>query len=173
MYESNEAAQIKTVKGWVSSTGRFWGKDENMARYEGSTHKLCDCGGVMKKGYTKCEACQARAHLGAYFKMPEVPFDKAGFPVYDDVSEEYFFDEDSIEEYLEEHDKKPEDLKLYICDANNPSEIDTEFWDDILPEDGDIPSAVQIALDALNKTLRESKPWSWSPGNKRTTYQPI
>ena len=37
--ESPEAASIQTVTGWVSSNGRYWGNDEHMARYDGSTHR--------------------------------------------------------------------------------------------------------------------------------------
>ena len=41
MYDSPEAASIKTITGWVSSAGRFWGDNEHMARYDGSTHMKC------------------------------------------------------------------------------------------------------------------------------------
>lgn len=41
MYESTEAASIEAVTGWVDPHGRFWGKDEHMARYCGSTHRHC------------------------------------------------------------------------------------------------------------------------------------
>ena len=34
-YDSAEAASIQTVTGWVSRSGRFWGNDEHMARYDG------------------------------------------------------------------------------------------------------------------------------------------
>ena len=37
--ESPEAASVQTVTGWVSRTGRYWGNDERMARYDGSTHR--------------------------------------------------------------------------------------------------------------------------------------
>ena len=30
MEDSPEAASIKTVTGWVSRTGRFWGNDERL-----------------------------------------------------------------------------------------------------------------------------------------------
>jgi len=41
-YDSAEAASIQTVTGWVSRSGRFWGNDEHMARYDGCTHRKCD-----------------------------------------------------------------------------------------------------------------------------------
>ena len=42
MEDSPEAASIQTVTGWVSRTGRFWGNDERMARFDGSTHNRRD-----------------------------------------------------------------------------------------------------------------------------------
>lgn len=33
-YDSAEAASIQNVTGWVSRSGRFWGNDEQMARYD-------------------------------------------------------------------------------------------------------------------------------------------
>ncbi|MEB2744543.1 hypothetical protein [Citrobacter portucalensis] len=41
MMDSDEAASIQTVTGWVDRQGRFWGKDENQARWCGATHRKC------------------------------------------------------------------------------------------------------------------------------------
>lgn len=58
---SPEAASIQTVTGWVARDGRFWGDDERMARYCGSTHSICEKnpahGPVENRSY--CEACYA------------------------------------------------------------------------------------------------------------------
>ncbi|WP_244858805.1 hypothetical protein [Pseudomonas sp. B2021] len=42
MYEPPQAASIQTVTGWVGADGRFWGKDEHMARWCGATHRHCE-----------------------------------------------------------------------------------------------------------------------------------
>jgi hypothetical protein len=41
MMDSDEAASIQTLTGWVSRDGRFWGDDESMARWSGATHRKC------------------------------------------------------------------------------------------------------------------------------------
>ncbi len=42
MMDSDEAASIQTVTGWVDRHGRFWGKDEHQARWCGATHRKCN-----------------------------------------------------------------------------------------------------------------------------------
>ncbi|WP_407226469.1 hypothetical protein [Enterobacter roggenkampii] len=41
MMDSDEAASIQTVTGWVDRQGRFWGSDEHQARWCGATHRKC------------------------------------------------------------------------------------------------------------------------------------
>lgn len=41
MMDSDEAASIQTVTGWVDRQGRFWGGDEHQARWCGATHRKC------------------------------------------------------------------------------------------------------------------------------------
>jgi len=41
MMDSDEAASIQTVTGWVDRQGRFWGSDEHQARWSGATHRKC------------------------------------------------------------------------------------------------------------------------------------
>ena len=42
MYDAPEAASLKTVTGWVSADGRFFGSNEDLARYSGATHRRCE-----------------------------------------------------------------------------------------------------------------------------------
>jgi len=57
LYASDEAAQLVTVTGWRSRTGRFYGSDEHLARWDGCTHQICECGAEMPRGFTKCNTC--------------------------------------------------------------------------------------------------------------------
>jgi hypothetical protein len=58
---SDEAAKFVTgISGWVSRDGHFCGNDERIARYIGSTHKLCECGNIVEKMWIKCDRCRAR-----------------------------------------------------------------------------------------------------------------
>lgn len=170
LYNSPEAASIQTITGWVSSMGRFWGKDEHMARYEGSTHDICKCGEEKEKGYTICEKCRAAKNIENYYKMPFKEWDgKTPLVLFND--DRYFFDEDEIELYLEDNELHPSDLKLVICEPNHLHEVNPDYWSDITPEDAELPEAVSKALDALNKAISEAKPFSWSEGIYRTEYK--
>jgi len=43
MRDSEDAAQLKTVTGWVSSKCRFFGDSEYAARYDGCTNGAWKC----------------------------------------------------------------------------------------------------------------------------------
>ncbi len=166
----DSAAKLITVTGWVSRDGRFFGDNEESARYAGCTHKSCDCGNSMTKGWTKCDSCRSKSAAERYKALPFQEWDWE-VPVCDD--DEYFFSAEAIDDYLEEHDLKPEDLSLVICTPNNFNEITSEYWDGILAEDGEIPVELQNKLDELNKFIATLAPASWSPSKIRTEYRPV
>jgi hypothetical protein len=163
-------AELKTVTGWVSRHGRFYGDNEQLARYDGCTHKKCECGNTMTKGWTKCENCRHNKRLGLYNDFTFEEWDEIK-PICTYDGDVYFFDTDSIEDYLEEHELEPKDLKLVICKPNYTREISDGYWEDSLPEDSDIPKELQIRLDELNKFIKTLEPLSWSPSNVRTEYK--
>jgi len=169
LYDSDEAASIKTLTGWVSRTGRYWGKDEHMARWDGCTHKLCECGNEMMKGYTICETCRSKKAIEAYDKMPFKEWDgKTPLVLFND--DQYFFHEEDIEIYLDDNELKPEDLRLMICEPNYLSPVNPDIWSDIWPEDHDLPKEVDEALSKLNEVIKKQKPFSWSEGRFKTSY---
>lgn len=161
---SDEAASIKTVTGWVSRTGRFWGDDERMARYDGSAHKVCACGAMIsQKSY--CRLCADRRQLEKYEAMERKPWDGESM-LYSDGSDEYFSDMSEVHDRCAENDINVADLRLIICEPNYASQIDpSEHYCDDVPEDGEVPAGIAAAFDALNKAIREcGTPLSWSPG---------
>lgn len=171
MYDSPEAAQYKTVTGWVGG-GRFWGKDEHMARYCGSTHNKCACGNTMSKSYTLCEGCMAKKRKEAYLQLPYKEYD--GSPVAMQWGERYFFNEEEIICHLEDLfiEEGIEELELVFCEEQHFFEIDSEIWRDILPEDEyDLPNKMQDAIDALNEVIKSLPPASYLPGKIRTSYK--
>ncbi|MDD1011816.1 hypothetical protein M5G27_30700 [Pseudomonas shahriarae] len=90
----------------------------------------------------------------------------AGEPLVIFDGDRYFFDEDSLRDYLIDSDSELADVQLCICDPNYPSEIDPadHFCDD-LPEDGEInDDQLLAAFDLLNEMIRQSQPLSWSEG---------
>lgn len=172
MYDSNEAAQYKTVSGWVSSDGRFFGKDEHMARFAGSTHSKCECGNVKKRSYTKCESCIAKMVKERYNALEFRTWDGASpLCLYND--DKYFFDESEVSDYLEENDLAPEDLMLVMCKPVYAKQIQTDYWEDEMPEDYDLPTELQKKVDEINSFIQTLAPLSYIESKLRTKYEPI
>jgi hypothetical protein len=172
---SDEAAQIKTLTGWVSRTGQFWGDDERMARWSGATHLVCSCGEVHEKGWTCCQKCRDKKDGERFLAKPFKEWDgETPLTIWGDDT--FFFDEDSIVCYLEDNDLEAEDLQLVICEPNCATEIDYDRWSDDLPEDrelDDIAPELAKKVDELNAFIREHRPiLSWGMGKYRTVYKP-
>lgn len=166
---SHEAASIQTVTGWVARDGRFWGEDERMARYCGSTHRICDVnpdhGPVENRSY--CEACRAEKMEVKWLEMEKAPFLEELMPLCVFDSDRYFFDLDDLCCWLEEHELKPECVRLVQCEPVRAEPIDpNDHFIDDLPEDGEVPDALREAFDALNAVIAECEPLSWRPANK-------
>src|SRR6185295_16106581 len=121
MQESDEAATFRTdISGWVSSTGRFFGngKDgERMARYEGSTHHLCDCGKAAEKAYISCSECRRKNSNDRYNALPFVEWD-GKTPLTEWDGDKYFFNEEDIYQYCENNEINSSELMLVICKPN-------------------------------------------------------
>jgi len=157
LYNAPEAAQFKTnLAGWVSRDGRFYGEDEHMARYAGSTHKSCDdCGTVNEIGRS-CAPCREKHNAEKFAAYPVEKWDgQTPLCLFD--SDRYFFGEDILY-WLEDH---PEEVRICKCKPGYLSLIDRDNWADDLPEDGDLPGGVEEALTALNKAIAEAGPSCW------------
>lgn len=166
MYESPEAASIQTVTGWVSADGRFWGDNEDTARYCGSTHRLCKNNPSHPAHPVNrwCEVCRVESRAAKFAAMPRRIWD--GEPITDFDGDSYFFDEEDLRDHILNHEIDLADLKLVFCTPNYPSEIDPSdhFMDD-LSEDGEInDDQLLAAFDLVNEMIRKSPPLSWSPG---------
>lgn len=165
-YDSPEAASRKTVTGWVSRRGVFYGDLEGTARYDGCTHRPCEtCGSLTPKGYLLCTICRSLKVESHYASAPKAPWDGTGF-LYSERLEVYTA---APEEFLETANEGGEitltmaDLRLYLCEPKLCHEIDpNDYYYDLLPEDGEVPNAVQTAFDELNAKLRAiTEPCSW------------
>jgi len=173
--ESDEAASIQTVTGWVSSDGKFWGNDERMARYAGSTHKICENnpehGIVDQRSW--CKACRAEKMEKRWNEMPKEEYTPEAFPLHLYDTDRYFFDVEDLVYWLEENNIKPEDVRLTKCKPAYPDQIDPdEHFCDILPEDGEVPEDVREAFEKLNEVLKKSEPFSWFPDDTQGVTLP-
>lgn len=162
--DSPEAASIKTVTGWVSRTGRFWGDDERTARYDGSTHKLCEkCGGLVEqRGY--CGPCADKKEVDKYESMQAKPWDGVCM-VYSIAAEKYYSDPYEAFDDLEGEDAKIETMMLVLCEPNKIRLFDEDYFSDDLAEDGELPDEIEQAINAFNDALRAAPVLSWWPGN--------
>ena len=166
-----EAAQQKTLTLWVSRNGVAY-QDERTARYDGSTHKKCECGELTEKHWISCKTCRDKLDHERYLKMPSKEYDgKTPLVIYG--SDEYFFDEDDLFIYCEEHNIKETDLDLVLCKPVYAFEIDPrEYYESELPEDGEVPDNIQAAFDELNKKINEYKEvLSWVQGDFRAILE--
>ena len=177
MYDSPEAARYLTnIKGWVDINGRYCGNASNseyLARWSSCTHRKCECGKLMTKGWSKCNECRAKIEIDLYNKLPFKEYN--GDLVYSHLVDEYFRDSDEIEDYCFDNDINPKDLRLVFCEPNKFSEISGDYWAEVMPEDSDdeLPTKLQEALDNLNKVISELPPASYSPGRIRTEFKSV
>jgi hypothetical protein len=176
LYNAPEAAEFRTnISGWVSRSGRFWGKDEHMARWEGCTHIICKCGQPTKKDYTICEDCRAKQRIERYNAMPFKQWD-GQTPLCLANSDQFFWSEEDIDIYLDDNELKPEDLRLVICEPNYMQELDAGYWDDVFAVDmEELPKDIEDAMENLNRIIHkrnETQPISWGEGKFRTEYKP-
>ena len=166
MFDAPEAASLKTVTGWVSADGRFFGGDENLARYCGATHRRCDVNPEHQiyEVNSYCKECHQVRRQAKFAAMPIKEW--AGEPLVIFDSDQYFFDEDSLRDYLIDSDIDLADLQLCICEPNYPRPLDpSDVFSDDLPEDGEIrDDQLEAAFELLNEMIRKAEPLSWSEG---------
>lgn len=167
--DSPEAASIQTVTGWVSSTGRFWGNDEDMARYDGATHQKCIQNAEHPiyeiNGY--CRACWDEKQQAVYEAMPSEPYNDNACMVFG--TDRYFSEENDILDYCVDRGINPAELQLVHCEPNYASQIDeSDYYSDDLPEGGELPQVLQDAFDQLNEIIGHKKHvLSWSQGKTK------
>lgn len=171
MFESNEAAQYRTnIEGWVSSDGRFYGKDERTARYSGSTHHKCECGGIAERTYIRCEDCRKKFSDDLYEKMPYKEWDgKEPICLYD--GDEFFFDEESLIDYLYDNELNGDDVQLVLCQPVNYQPIDGETIAGDSHEDWEPSDELAKKINEFNDYLATLPPHSYTAGKTRTSYE--
>jgi hypothetical protein len=169
--DSDESATAETVQVWRSRNGRYYFAERD-ARWDGATHVNCsECGKPWPKGRTICSSCMNKRDWQKWNNAPRKEWDGVVM-LYSDVADQYFRGEEEVTDYCDDNSDDgvvtPKSLRLYICEPNYADTIDGSIWEDIVPEDNDIPDDMQEAVDALNKVIisrRENgEAVSWSPG---------
>lgn len=171
MYDSPEAATYVTnIKGWIDVNRRFFGdgeRGEQMARYSSHTHKICECGNKMSKGYTKCKECR---HKSAVTRYNALPFKEwyGEEPICTWDGDHYFFDEGHLIDYMEENEL--DTIDLLICEPVNYTPIDFGTIASDTHEDWEPEKELVEKVKEFNNFLKTLPPHSWMPGKIRTAY---
>lgn len=169
MYSSPEAAKEVTLTGWLSADGRFFGKDEHGARWSGCTHNICECGAMKEKHYTICESCRHKTAAKRYNELPFQEWDLET-PVFTWDGDTYFYNIESLEEYMEENDMLTINLLIsqpvYHCCISPDSVVNGEAHEDWEP----LP-ALEKKINEFNEFIRTLPAHSYIPGKIRTTYK--
>ncbi|MDR3620498.1 MAG: hypothetical protein P4L85_14200 [Paludisphaera borealis] len=174
-YDSDQAAKRVTLTGWVSRHGRFYGDDEHAARWDGCTHRQCDCGKAHERSRTMCDNCARKAREAKFEAMPFVEWDGVTpLSLFDD--DRYFFSEDDLRDFCEAEEIAPDTLRLVVCEPQHARELDgNDYFCDLLPEDctlDDMAPEIAEAFNKLNEVIKAyGKPLSWYPGKKRTRVE--
>lgn len=161
--EDDIAAKKITVTGWVSRNGHFYGDNERLARYDGSTHSHCQyCGSACTKNWTACDKCRHENEIKRYAAMPRKAWDGACC-IYSEALDEYFSDPSDAKDSLEDGQTLA-DLRLIICEPNYIRPLESEYCsDEMSPDDDQLPPAVEEAMKAFNEAIKGIA-LSWSPG---------
>ena len=174
-YDDPTAATQKTIDVWVSKDGQAF-YTEDAARYHSCTHRPCsDCSAPAEKMYTRCRDCREKMAVEKYAAREFQTW--KGQPLYSEVTEAYYFHEDSVRDAADELGIAVTDMRLLICEELIAGEIDpNEFYVDELPDEmtfEDVASDKLIkAFDELNAAIREAgQILSWVPGERRTCIQ--
>lgn len=176
-YSDDESATYRTdIKGWVSSKGHYYGKDEHLARYDGCTHKECECGESMEKKYTICENCRYLKYKENYSKYPIETWEDEK-PITPLRGDEYFWDWEEVFEYLDERnayniegDKNITLEDLMLCHTEEVpiptidiSDVLYEYYSNADMDDIDIHPSVEKAVDELNTALLATVARTYAP----------
>lgn len=169
--DSSEAARFEIgISGWVSRDGRFYGDNEDLARYAGSTHRKCECGEVYTKNYY-CQKCSDTKERERFSKMPVVEWDGSAM-LYDQNTDKYFSSIDEVIEHYEYEDTVLNSAMIIVCEPNYAREVESDYWCDELPEDtsfeecGGVDAETVELLEKLNAKLKNTI-LSYSPGTNR------
>lgn len=174
-YNYDEGAKRKTIDVWICVTcGRAWPVEskqpgwtaedaEKAARTCCSRNSPCPFCKTNRTKYPShaCESCAPKLERERWEKCRVLPLD---FPLCLQDGDEWFWSEDDLWDYCDEHEAKPQDLLLRIGEKKPAPEFNPdEFWADYLPEDAE-PLKCQELTDAINRWARENiDNWQMSP----------
>jgi len=174
-------AKKVNVDGWACAhCGLFYGNTEDSemhARYCCTRVSECHtCGGLSQPHRAYCDACELDHVHEAFQQLEEVDWD-GQTPLCIFRGDEYFFDPEGLELFLDGHCIPIDDLRLVIC---KPQELPVfemnEYLEDYTPLEDDffeLPKGWQEAEKAVNDYLKKCGHFCWYGGNKRVSTKSL
>ncbi|MCW7548413.1 hypothetical protein OO184_10785 [Photorhabdus sp. APURE] len=168
------AAQYKTVTGWVSREGRFFGEDEYAARWNGADLITCKKNPHHEpfQKHSWCTACRAEAIEKMYAEMSRQKWDGTT-PISIFGDDEYFYSLDELLDFCYCNEVQPQDLKLVLCQPVYPKKLDFDDTYEVImdnrPEDVDIQNyynpVIDDLIDRINYQIEKLSEISWKQSN--------
>lgn len=178
-YDSDECAKfVENISGWVSRHGHFYGTNEDLARYDGCTHRPCQkCGKPTTKTWLICDDCRHLGEIERYNNLQPlteaqwIEFLKhhpnADVVYYSDAMDEYFFEWQDVEEYCEDTEATYSDLRLIWAGPEYVNIVDMEnIFSDQFENYYEVPKELEHAVEALNAAIKKYN------SKKVTSYYP-
>lgn len=158
------------VQAWASRHGSLH-RDEESARAFGATHKRCSkCDAIVPRGYRLCDGCRHVETVARWEAMPLEPWDGAS-PLVLFGDDRYFFDEDAVLDYCDEHGIMVENLLLqHTHRATSPLVDLDDLAERAECEDftgRSFPREIIDAANALNRLLAAYEMPVWHPRKAR------
>ncbi len=171
-------AAPKTLEGYeCTKCHRFYQGEsaEHVANYCCAEKAICDdCGQEFKKDHW-CKTCHQKKQRAKYDKFKVVEWDgKAPLATWDD--DKFFFDVDSLHDYIDECDCSIDDLMLVMCTPDMGPTVDADIFTDHMPEDWDEPKGwdeIREAMANLNKVIHSHGPHCWWADNVRPSVESV
>ena len=155
--DSPNAAVKETIEVWKSSKGNYFLTEES-ARIDGRTHVHCKvCNKIVELPYVICIECRYKNSYENYLKRTSMDWDYET-PIYSEIAERYFNNEEELLDYCEEFNYQPEDLQLLICEPIYANPIDYDYYyENSLPDDSYLPNDLVKLFIELNKKIEFGK----------------
>ena len=132
LIDQTDAKRV-TVTGWVDSDGKFWGDDEQAAKYASCTHRYCrQCQAPTPKYYVVCESCKQASAVRTYESLPVEEWDGES-PLYSDAKDEWVYYpleylNDMIADGVALDVKKLGGLRLLLCSPVKYPTLNEEYF---------------------------------------------
>ena len=159
-YDNVAIEYREDINGYVGTDGRFWGKDEHMARWTSCDTLDCateGCSNVITKGFVRCMSCQEKRARDKWEEADKRPVGENDMMYWSEACDKYFQEWEEVDDHCQEFDCKIEDLLLYHCERESPPQVDLDMiYEDITPEDLDINDMISDEIDDLVRELNDA-----------------